>query len=64
MKESYDFSQTKRGAVVAAKGKTRITIWVDDAALDAFRKRAASLEDGPLTMTSLRRVIREELQAA
>ena len=41
MKTSYDFSQGKRGAVVPATGKTRITIYLDDDVLDAFRAKAA-----------------------
>jgi len=38
MKRSEAFSQAKRGAVVATpKGKTRITIRIDDDVLDWFR---------------------------
>ena len=38
MKKEYDFSKGKRGAVVRApKGKTRITIRIDDDILDWFR---------------------------
>ncbi len=38
MKREYDFSNAKRGAIVAsAKGKTRITIRIDDDILDWFR---------------------------
>jgi uncharacterized protein (DUF4415 family) len=38
MKKEYDFSKGKRGAVVPApKGKTRITIRIDDDILDWFR---------------------------
>ena len=38
MKKEYDFSKGKRGAVVRApKGKTRITIRIDDNILDWFR---------------------------
>jgi hypothetical protein len=40
MKNDYDFSRAKRGAIVpAAKGKTRITIRVDDDVLDWFRQQ-------------------------
>jgi hypothetical protein len=40
MKQEYDFSRAKRGPIVpAAKGKTRITIRVDDEILDWFRRR-------------------------
>lgn len=40
MKESYDFSNAKRGPVAPTKGKTRITIMLDDAVLDAAREKA------------------------
>ena len=40
MKAEYDFSNAKRGAVVPQTGKTRITIYLDDAVLEEFRKRA------------------------
>jgi uncharacterized protein (DUF4415 family) len=40
MKNEYDFSSAKRGPVVpVAKGKTRITIRLDDDILDWFRKQ-------------------------
>lgn len=38
MKKEYDFSNGKRGAVIPApKGKTRITIRIDDDILEWFR---------------------------
>ena len=40
MKPQYDFSRARRGPIAApAPGKTRITIRLDDAVLDWFRKR-------------------------
>jgi len=40
MRKEYDFSAGRRGAVVpVSKGKTRITIRIDDDVLDWFRKR-------------------------
>ena len=41
MRAEYDFSKGKRGAVLPQKGKTRISIFIDNAVLDAFRARAA-----------------------
>ena len=39
MKKEYDFSKGKRGAVVApVRGKTRITIRLDDETLNWFRR--------------------------
>jgi uncharacterized protein (DUF4415 family) len=41
MRKQYDFSKAKRGAVVkAARGKTRITIRLDDEVLDWFKEQA------------------------
>ncbi len=40
MKREYDFSKAKRGAVLSIpKGKTRITIRLDDDILDWFRRQ-------------------------
>jgi uncharacterized protein (DUF4415 family) len=50
MKTSYDFSGAKRGAVAETKGKTRITIWIDDDVLSVFRKRAAARGKGYQTL--------------
>ncbi|SEE38021.1 MULTISPECIES: BrnA antitoxin family protein [Pseudomonas] len=40
MKDEYDFSNAKRGAVAPGKGKTRITIMLDEAVIDAARALA------------------------
>ena len=40
MKDQYDFSNAKRGPVAPAKGKTRITIMLDDIVLQIARERA------------------------
>jgi len=44
MKERYDFSQGKRGRILPPeeepRGKTRITIRIDDEVIDAFLKEA------------------------
>ena len=50
MKQEYDFSQGKRGPVVAQPGKTRITIYLDNEVLDAFRTRADNEGSGYQTM--------------
>jgi BrnA antitoxin of type II toxin-antitoxin system len=50
MKAEYDFSKGKRGAVVPQKGKTRISIFIDNAVLDAFRARAGKAATGYQTM--------------
>jgi uncharacterized protein (DUF4415 family) len=50
MKAEYDFSKGKRGAVIPQKGKTRISIFIDNAVLDAFRARAEKAGTGYQTM--------------
>lgn len=73
---------TYRGAVAQPAGKTRITIFVDDDVLVAFRERAGKEGKGyqilinqalrealnpgaaPLTVETLRQVLREEMHAA
>jgi uncharacterized protein (DUF4415 family) len=91
MKAEYDFSKSKRAKDVphlaklqaaASKGKTRVTIYLYDEVLAAFRTHAESQGKGyqtlindtlrrvidtantPVTLESLRQVIREELHAA
>ncbi len=50
MKKEYDFSKGKRGAVVPQKGKSRITIYLDDDVLEEFRERADKLGKGYQTI--------------
>ena len=50
MKPEYDFSKARRGAVIPSKGKTRITIHIDNAVLDEFRSRAENAGTGYQTM--------------
>lgn len=88
MRKEYDFTEAKRAKDVphlaklqaeAARGKTRITILIDDEVLTAFRERAeregkgyqtlinstlraaVAPESAPVTLESLRRILREEL---
>ena len=50
MRAEYDFSRGKRGAVIPQKGKTRISIFIDNAVLDEFRARADKAGTGYQTM--------------
>ncbi|TYQ13779.1 UNVERIFIED_ORG: BrnA antitoxin of type II toxin-antitoxin system [Zoogloea ramigera] len=82
MRNDYDFTEGKRGAVVPASGKSRITIMLDDDVLAFFREQAEAQGIGyqtlinaelrkamqppkssPLTVASLRKVLKEELAA-
>ena len=59
MKKEYDFSKGKRGAVIKSKGKTRITIHLDDDVIEAFRARAEKLNRGYQTL--INEALRESL---
>lgn len=50
MRAEYDFSKAKRGALIPARGKTRITIYIDDAVLAEFRARAERAGTGYQTL--------------
>ena len=50
MKKVYDFSKGKRGAVIAATGKTRITIYLDDAVLGRFKVQSEQTGKGYQTL--------------
>lgn len=90
MRKEYDFTGAKRAKDVphlaklqaeASRGKSRITIFIDDDVLAAFRTRAEGEGKGyqtlmnaalraavapdaaPVTVDSLRRVLREELKS-
>jgi hypothetical protein len=50
MREEYDFSTAKRGPVASSKGKTRITIMLDDDVIEAARECAESAGTGYQTV--------------
>ena len=50
MKKIYDFSKGKRGAVIPATGKTRITIYVDDSVLKHFKAQSEKSGKGYQTL--------------
>jgi len=50
MKKVYDFSKGKRGAVVSNAGKTRITIYVDDAVIKRFKAQSEKTGKGYQTL--------------
>jgi uncharacterized protein (DUF4415 family) len=62
MKREYDFSRGKRGTVVrVAKGKTRITIRLDDEILDWFRDQVNAAGGGNY-QTLINDVLREHIR--
>jgi predicted DNA-binding protein len=50
MKKEYDFSKGKRGAVLPAEGKTRITIYLDDVVIDRFKSLSEKTGKGYQTL--------------
>jgi uncharacterized protein (DUF4415 family) len=50
MKKEYDFSKGKRGAVIPQTGKTRITIYLDDAILKRFKAQSERTGKGYQTL--------------
>ena len=50
MKKVYDFSKGKRGAVIPTTGKTRITIYVDDAVIKRFKTQSEKSGKGYQTL--------------
>jgi uncharacterized protein (DUF4415 family) len=50
MEKEYDFSKGKRGPVRSSKGKTRITIYLDNDILDAYRHKGDKVGRGYQTL--------------
>ena len=50
MKQEYNFTKGKRGAVLPQKGKTRITIYLDNDVIEEFRNRADTSGTGYQTL--------------
>jgi hypothetical protein len=50
MKQEIDFSHGKRGAPVALTGKTRITIYLDDAIIERFKAESEKTGKGYQTL--------------
>jgi len=62
MKREYDFGHAKRGAVVAVpKGKTRITIRLDDEVLAWFREQVERAGGGNY-QTVINEALRQHMQ--
>lgn len=59
MKDEYDFSHARRGAVASSKGKTRITIMLDDAVIEAAR--ALAEREGYGYQTAINNTLRRAL---
>ena len=63
MKHEYDFRKAKRGAVVSVpRGKTRITIRLDDEILAWFREQVERAGGGNY-QTVINEVLRQHIQS-
>jgi hypothetical protein len=62
MKKEYDFSKGKRGAVIPQAGKTRITIYLDDAVIEHFKE--VSERTGKGYQTLINEALRSHLAVA
>ena len=62
MKKEYDFSKGKRGQVIKQKGKTRITIYLDNDVIEKFRILSDTAGYGYQTMINdaLREYLKEK----
>lgn len=50
MRQEYDFSKGKRGAVLRSKGKTRVTMYLDNNIIEAFRAKGDKAGRGYQTL--------------
>lgn len=50
MKDEYDLSDARRGAVLPITGKTKLTLYLDDAVLEGLRARAEAQGIGYQTL--------------
>jgi uncharacterized protein (DUF4415 family) len=62
MRKEYDFSKGKRGPAAKNTGKTRITIYLDDDIISAFRQKGDELGRGYQTL--INDALREALSTA
>jgi len=64
MKREYDFSRARRGPVISVpKGKTRITIRLDDDTLDWFRQQVDQAGGGNY-QTLINEALRQHIRRA
>ena len=50
MRQEYDFSQGKRGPILPANGKTRVTMYLDNDVIEVFRTKGDELGRGYQTL--------------
>ena len=62
MKKEYDFSKARQGAPLSGRGKSRITIYLDNDILAAFRELAEQTGRGYQTL--INDALRENLASS
>lgn len=60
MKKEYDFSKARRGQLKTLKGKTRVTMYLDDSVIESFREKSAKTGKGYQTL--MNEALRSTLQ--
>lgn len=50
MKAEYNMNRAKRGAIISTKGKTRITLYLDNEIIQFFRNKSENEGKGYQTM--------------
>ena len=50
MKKEIDFSTARRGPLKTPKGKTRVTMYLDDAVIESFRAKSEKTGKGYQTL--------------
>lgn len=50
MKKEYDFSKARRGPLKTPKGKTRVTMYLDDSIIESFRAMSEKTGKGYQTL--------------
>ena len=50
MRQDYDFSNGKRGPILRSKGKTRVTMYLDNEVIEAFRAKGDEVGRGYQTL--------------
>ncbi len=62
MKREYDFSKGRRGQALPTRGKTRITIYLDDAIVERFKDE--SVRTGKGYQTLINEALSQQLSVA
>ncbi|MEM6868254.1 MAG: BrnA antitoxin family protein [Cyanobacteria bacterium P01_C01_bin.121] len=61
MRNEYDFSKGKRGAIIPSNEKNRITLYIDDAILESLREQAEASGVGYQTL--INEILKAHLEA-